>query len=295
MTCAVAIAWVNPFELLEPVLRVLAEKSSVRPDEIIVATRLGAEEQARLRSAFPAVHLIMVARDAAIPDLRAMAIRASTSAVVLVTEDHCIPASDWIERATAAIANGAAIIGGPVENAWKGGLRDEAAFLTEYSGVIRPARAAVVNVIPGNNVAYAREAAFEIARTFEAGLWESFAFEAMRKRGVRFRFDRDMLVYHRRPFGFRYFLGQRLHFCRSFAAMRCRNVGTGGRLKYAIGSLALPLLLPVRTTRNLIERGRLTGRFLLCLPLIALYFAAGAAGEFTGYLFGGSTSLTRVE
>lgn len=292
---AVVIAWVNPFPLIEPGLRVLLAESSQPPDEIIVATRHAAPLQARFRAAFPGVKLIPAAPQTTIPALRSMGIRASASAVVLVTEDHCVPAPDWIERAAEAISSGSGVAGGPVENACTSRLRDWAAFLTEYSGVLRPAAPGVKNATPGNNVAYRRDVAEEIARTLDAGLWESFAFEELERRGVRIAFHPGMLVYHRRPFDFFYFLNQRFHFCRAFAGMRCQSLGTPGRLKYAAGCIVLPGLLLVRTLRNLLARQRLVGRFIICLPLIAVYFAAGAAGEMIGYLLGGGKSLQRVE
>ena len=295
MTSSVVIAWVNPLELLEPGLRALIQKSTVKPDEIIVATRVDAAEQARFRAAFPRARLLSAAPHATIPQLRALGIRASVGAAVFVTEDHCIPAPDWIERGVRVIEGGAGIAGGPVENACTSRLRDWAAFLTDYSGVIRPAAGDVINAIPGNNMACRRDAAEEIAATLEADLWESFVFAELRRGGVRMEFDRDMLVYHRRPFGIRYFIGQRYYFCRSFAAMRCRKLGRSGRLKYAAGTLALPLLLPARAFGNLLLRGRLIGRFLLCSPLIFAYFAAGAMGELAGYLRGAGTSLQHVE
>jgi hypothetical protein len=292
---AVVIAWVNPYELIEPGLRLLLTGATRKPDEIVVITRHDAALRNRLQSAFPEVTIIPAPRGTTIPKLRSIGIQASSSSVVLVTEDHCVPAPDWIEHAASAISGGSQVVGGPVENVWTFRLRDWAAFLTEYAGAVRSAVPGVENGLPGNNIAYRREVAEEIARTLDADLWESFEFAALERRGVRFTFDPDMLVYHRRPFGFFYFLGQRYHFCRAFAEMRRRSLSPVARTKYAAGCVLLPGLLLLRSLRCLIDRRRLLGRFAICLPLIVMYLIAGAFGEMLGYLFGGARSLERVE
>lgn len=294
LTCAVVIAWVNPYSLLEPGLRALLTARR-RPDEIIVVTRHGSEMQRRFRQDFPQVTLLPESPDSTVPALRAAGIRSSSSSVVLVTEDHCTPATDWVDRAEQAIAAGAAVVSGPIENACTARLRDWAAFLTEYSAVVRPAVHGIVNGVPGNNVAYRRDAAEEIARTLAAGLWESFALSSLEKCGLRFTFDPDMLVRHARPFDFGYFVGQRYHFCRAFAGMRLRFLKGGKRWVYAGASVILPVLLFARALTGLLSRRRLIGRFVICSPLIFFYFVVGAWGEMAGYAFGSTDSLRYVE
>ena len=291
-SCSVVIAWVNSFELLEPVLVALAHQS-LPAAEIIVATRRPERDRVRLSDAFPAVNLISASPDTTIPALRALGIRASRGEVVLVTEDHCIPSPVWIARAAASIRHGNSIVGGPVENIWPSRLRDSAAFLTEYSGVLRPAPEGIRNVIPGNNVAYRRNVAVEIAECLSDGLWESFALERFSASGIAF--DRDMLVYHCRPFGFRYFASQRFHFCRAWAGMSRRSITHLARIARASASVLLPCVLLFRSWRNLAIRKRLTARFAVCAPLIFVYFCVGAAGEMLGYALGGGESLAQVE
>jgi hypothetical protein len=293
LVCAVVIAWVNPYPLLKPGLRaILANRR--QPDEIIVVTRHCLEMQRQFRDDFPQVTLLSQSPESTIPALRAIGIRASSSAVVLVTEDHCTPAGDWVERATRAILAGSGVVSGPVENACTSRWRDWAAFLTEYSGVVRPAVRGVVNGVPGNNVAYRRDVADEVARTLADGLWESFALPSLEKR-VRFTFDPDMLVNHARPFDFNYFGVQRYHFCRAFAGMRLGSQSGAKRWLYVCGSVVLPVFLFWRALRNLLERRRLIARFLICSPLILFYFVVGALGEMAGYAFGSTDSLRYVE
>ena len=294
LTCAVVIAWVNPYPLLKPGLLALLANAR-HPNEIIVVTRHDLETQRLLSADFPQVRLLSQPFDATIPALRATGIHASSSSVVMVTEDHCTPVADWVERAIRAVRDGCDVVSGPVENASTTRLRDWAAFLTEYSGVVRPSVRGVVNGVPGNNVAYRRHVAEKVARTLDEGLWESFALPSLEKRGAIFSFDPDMVVKHARPFDFGYFLSQRYHFCRAFAGMRVGSMPGSKRWIYVCASLALPVILFWRALRNLLERRRLIGRFLICSPLILFYFVVGALGEMAGYAFGATDSLRYVE
>jgi hypothetical protein len=149
--------------------------------------------------------------------------------------------------------------------------------------------------LPGNNVAYTRAVADGLCRVLDEGLWESFYHESLQRQGVKLVFDPDQVVGHRRPFDFWYFVRQRFHFCRSFAAMRLGWMSTPQRVKYFVGSMALPALLWLRGLLNVARRKRLVGRYLLCTPLIVTYYAAGAFGEMIGYLSGGGRSLEQVE
>jgi hypothetical protein len=77
--------------------------------------------------------------------------------------------------------------------------------------------------------------------------------------------------------------------------MRNQFLSPGGRLKYGLGSLALPPLLLARGLITLIRKRRLVGKYLASLPMIVIYLTAGAAGEMVGYFLGAGDSLERIE
>lgn len=309
---SVVIAWVNDFDLLAPGLVALAKQRDAGLHEILVATRHGLDQQARLRQGFPEVTVISAPPSTTIPALRAMAIRRAAGDVIAVTEDHCVPDDGWIAVIARQMQTGRDVVGGPVENAWYGRLRDWAAFLLEYAGAIGPAPDGPTRGLPGNNVAYHRDLALELCRTLDEQRWESFFHDDLVRRGVTLHYDSQLRMLHRRPFDFLYFIGQRFHYCRSFAAMRRCGVAVPVRqgssspelsepsmgwkcFVYAGGCVILPALLWLRTLRTLVAKRRFVGRYLLCTPLITIYLLAGAFGEMIGYLFGGNRSLERVE
>ncbi len=291
---SIVIAWVNSFELLVPVLDALQGQETAA-DEIIVATRHDVATQERLRRAYQEVTLLAAPARTTIPTLRSMGLKSARGAIVAVTEDHCVPSNDWVATIARRVRAGCVVVGGPVENAWTERLRDWAAFLADYAAFIGPANDGPVRQLPSNNVAYRREVVPGLCATLDRGLWESFYYDQLAVRGVSLMCAPEMLVHHRRPFDFWYFVAQRYHYSRSFAGMRCQFLTRLGQLKHALGSVLLPPWLLMRGLRILAAKHRLVGRYLCCLPLITMYVSAGAVGEMVGYIAGGGLSLEKVE
>lgn len=295
-TVSVVIAWVNPLEWLVPGLRALLQGQTRPPLEVIVVTRHAETQRARLCDLFPRVTLVVAPPHTSIPALRALGLRRAQGNMVAVTEDHCVPGPEWIERIEGWATSGAAAVGGPVENGRYRRWRDWAAFLTEYAAAMPPATSQPSATLPpGNNIAYRREHLAGLIATLEEGRWESFYHHRLQAAGAQVVFDPQLVIVHQRPFGCRYFMCQRFHFSRSFAAMRVQSLPSSARLAYGLGSLGLPPLLLWRVGHALWARPRLVHLFLLCLPLIGMYVSVGALGEMTGYILGGADSLERVE
>lgn len=296
-SCAasVVIAWVNPLELLRPTLDALHDQNGREPDEIIVVTRHGIEAQRQLQAEYPDVTLLAAPPGTSVPRLRSIGLERARGWAVAVTEDHCIPDRDWVATLERRLSSDLEVVGGPVENACTRRLRDWAAFLTEYAFAVAPVSTKATSQLPGNNVAYRRAHVSGLRATLDRGRWESFYHAELGARGVPMGLDAAMRVDHRRPFDFWYFVRQRYHFCRSFAAMRCQSFSAFDRVKYGLGSMLLPPLLLARGLRTLLLKGRFVGRYVGCLPLIGIYVGIGAIAEMTGYLLGGGHSLERVE
>lgn len=292
---SIVIAWVNPYPMVVACLDALAAQEGGPPEEIIVVTRHAEGTAALLRRSHPGVMLLAADANAPITALRSIGLGRAHGAVVAVTEDHCVAGPGWLAALRRGLAPDCAILGGPVENACTQRLRDWAAFLTEYAFAIRPLDRRRPATPSSNNVAYRRSLVPGLCATLDGGRWESFFVSEQAARGAVIRLDEQMVMYHRRSFDFRYFVGQRFHFCRSFAGMRTRSLSPLGHLAYGLGSAALPPLLLLRTLRTLLRKRRLALRYLSCLPLIGVYVTVGAIGEMSGYLFGAGSSLECVE
>jgi hypothetical protein len=226
--------------------------------------------------------------------LRSLGIRRATGSVVVMTEDHCVPGHDWLRLIETWMERGVTLVGGPVENGSYQRWCDWAAFLTEYAGAVRPTQGQISTAPPpGNNVAYRRDCLPGLLTVLDRGQWELFYHASVEPQAIVF--DPALVVYHQRPFDVGYFIRQRFHFARSFAAMRRQSFTWRNRLTYGVGSVLLPPWLLWRDAVTLWRKQRLLGRYLLCLPLISLYVTVGAIGEMIGYFSGGGDSLEHVE
>src|SRR5262249_27793956 len=159
-----------------------------------------------------------------------------------ITEDHCLAHPRWFQTIARAHQDGHRAVGGPVENGSVERSVDWAVFFCEYARFMLPMPQGIVAEIPGNNSAYERGILQRLGTELQAELWETFLHQRLRELGVRFYSDPEMVVYHKKSFGFRYFMSQRYHYSRSFAGMRLRRAPWWQRLGYACAVLLLPAL-----------------------------------------------------
>jgi hypothetical protein len=291
---SVVIASVNGWSVLGPTLRALDAQPERGRMEIIVIETVGGETRERLEAHEPPVTVIPVDEKRPIPRLRYLGVTRARGEVVAILEDHGEVAPDWAKQVLVAHQGPWGAVGGSVENG-RNGLVNWSAFFCEYTAYMGPVLEGEAADLPGNNIAYKRPHLMKHASVLDDGKWESWINEKLRLDGVPTASTNRMVVRHIKPFRIGYFLVQRFHFSRSYAGMRRTDQSVMKRLIYGFGSLALPGLLMLRVTKNVLAKRRHVGRFLVCSPLVALFFTVGAMGEMSGYLFGPGSSLDRVE
>ena len=292
---SVVIASVNGAAYLDLCLAALARQRGNVRWEAVVADCRGPSTRELVARKYPDTRLLSFDERLPVPELRAIGIAHSRGELVAVTEDHCIPADDWFERIVAAHRAPYAAVGGSVENASTERLVDWAVFLCEYSRYVNPVPRGVTDDIPGNNVAYKREALDRIQDLLDDGRWEHFLHWRLRELGLELCSDPANVVYHRKSFTVPEFLEQRFHYGRSFAGMRVAGGPLRRRAMFAVGSPILPPLLLARIADRLFRRRRHRLIFLKALPLLTLFTLSWTAGEFIGYLAGPGDSLAKVE
>ena len=261
-----------------------------------MATRCNDGTAEHIRQHFPRVKLLSFSATVGIPKLRAAAMAEATGKIIAVTEDHCVVAEDWFLEIMKAHQLGYAVVGGAVENGMTDRILDWSVFLCEYSSAMLPVPPGEVSYIPGNNVAYKRAALEMIDDTFKQNFWEFFWHERLKQTGIKFLSVPSMLVIHKKKFGFFYFLSQRFHYSRSFAAMRRLLVPASKRFYYLLASPLLPVVMAWRITRDIFwNKKRLYKQFIFAVPSLAVFLISYAMGEFVGYLLGPGNSLSKVE
>lgn len=292
---SVIIACVNGLPSIDECLGALTNQRGGESAEIIVANCSGDGSADHIRRHFPEVKLIDFPERLGIPELRYEAFRRSSGDIIAVIEDHCMVNENWLGQIRNHLKAPYAAVGGPIVNGSTRRLRDWAAFLTEYSGLMPPVAAGETDGLAGNNVAY-RRSAFELVNedTLKRK-WEFFVQREMKSHGARFLMVPEMQVSHKKEFGFFYFLSQRFHYSRSFAGMRREMFSFPMRLIYAFASPALMGLMFYRFSRQVLAKKKHLKEFLLSLPLLWAYLISYASGEFVGYLAGGGRSILKVE
>lgn len=290
---SVVIASVNGFPYLERCLESLERHAD--DAEVIVADWTNADTRRRVAQRWPSVRLISFEDPMAVPELRAAGIAAAQAPYVAVIEDHCVVRNGWASRICNAHGRGHSVVGGAVRNGATHRLRDWAAFFCEYSEHMEPLAEGPTESLTGMNVSYDRRALESMRELLDEGRWETWLHPHLIREGVGLWADGDMALDHVKDFGFREFVSQRYHYARSHAGMRNAELGTRGRVIYALGSPALVPLLYGRIARNVFRKRRHRARFVAATPLVLVYLAVWAAGEAVGYAAGGGRSLLKVK
>ena len=291
---SVVIASVNGPPWIFSCLDALQSQDSDAPYEVLVMDRCGEDVRAAIRARFPEPPVIVAACEEGtpIPKLRALGLARARAPLVAVLEDHVSVKRSWRRAALRGYGEGRRVMGGPVENGATRRLVDWAAFYIEYAPFLPPSPPGLV---AGSAAVYDGDLLRATLKETGDDVWEMFVHARMKARGEDFHSDPELGVSHDKEFAFGYFVSQRYHYSRSFAAMRLRGAPLWKRAAYAA---ATPLLVPLvlaRLARTVLFKEGHRARFLLALPLVLAFLMSYAWGEAVGALAGPGDSLARVE
>lgn len=290
---SIVIASINGRPYLDSCLEALDRQQGGVAAEVIVADCVGPSVCEFVRERHPGVRLISFDQPKSVPELRSAGILAANGQIVVITEDHCIPETDWYRSIAAAHGRcPEPAIGGSVDNAADQRIVDWAVYFCEYSNFMSPVEEGVVHDLPGPNVSYKRSALDPLQHLIRDGYWETFLHWRLEELGFKLWSDPSVRVLHKKHYRLGEFLAERFHYGRAFAGTRNEFSSRGRRLYYLLASPALPPVLMLRIGRRVLRRKRHLGTYLRALPMIGLFMLAWAAGEWTGYAFGpGRSSL----
>lgn len=285
---------VNGLDHLQAVLVALNRERAGIALEVLVVSRPDPELRSRVLGEWSWVEVVDVGSDTPIPQMRAAAFAVARAPLIAVLEDHVIVPPGWTQRVVAAARETGGVVGGPLENLATRTLIDRAAFFCEYSHCLPPGPSGDSDWLPGNNVAYPAAMLRQHAAIATAGGWENEIHAAIRRSGGRLVFVPEMVAGHDMSYSFGGYVAQRYLYARSYAGNRIRGASFALRVAYSFATLALPVLLLVRISRNVLGNSRYRQLFLMSLPLLALFVVAWAAGEIVGYLAGPGDALGKV-
>jgi len=240
--------------------------------------------RAALADQLDGVQLIVEERGGAmVPDLWRDGIDAATGDVVALTISPMRPAPDWVETIRERMTQ-EDVVAGAIDPG--DGLRivDWAEYFARYARDMRPFERRENPEIPGDNCAYRRELLVRTREIWKEGFWEPEVNRALREDGVALWHDPAVVVYQGRSAGFGAFFRQRLTHGRAYGRQRGARFGSGRNVAGVLLAVVIPLVLVVRTAREVLSRGRFRGRFVLSLPVLFAYDIAWAAGEALGHV-----------
>jgi len=230
---------------------------------------------------------------------RAADVRAAGAPLVAFLEDHTVPSDRWAEEVleqfersdpdTTAICY-----------AFTNGSPDtwfyRSVFMAEYGALAHPMDEGSPPSATANNIAYRRSALLELGEKLDDLLELDFFLQ--NHLGDRFKAvsaPRAILA-HQTNSRLRDLVTGHFGYARLFASRRIRHEGWS-MPKRLLGAVSVPILVPAIRLGRLF--GALPGRGLAWdvvfgLPVIALLYLAGAAGESAGLLEGGAHSARDV-
>ena len=267
--------------------------------EIIVADRLNDEFSARIAADFPEVILVPCPSETTLPALRATALGLAQGTYVMVTEDHCVPADDWLAEIVATFHRAprdVAAVGGSVANGLRDRWIDRATFQCEYGRYVPPVADGPSDDLPGMNVGYLREYLGTIdSALLRRGFWESGVHASLRQRGLTFQSSNRIRVTHKKHLGFGEFVQQRFWYSRYFAGNRFPAKSIARRAFAFSLTPVLPFILLWRFHGAAVRRPAYIREFGALLPLLTIFALVWAIGEMVGYVFGPGDALRNLE
>jgi Glycosyl transferase family 2 len=250
----------------------------------------------RMSAEYPWARIIAAAGLEKVPSLRRRGVEEATGELVAVIEEHCSAGGDWLRHAVAAHSAGEyGAVGGAISDHDYDRLRDWVVYFCEYNGALPPAPKGETDDLNDANIAYRRSVLLDHAHLLDDGYWPMTLHPTLRDKGIKFLSVPEMVVYHRGPFDFGYYLRQRFLFSRAFAGVRARERGPWWRLAYLLGAPLMPIMLLGRMTRKVFEKRCRIRQFVLSLPLTVPALVVLAAGEWAGCLLGPGDALSKVE
>jgi len=273
---------------------VFAQKNAPSFEVIVVDCR-GAENVSRLSKRFPEARFIELQKRDTVPQLRRIGAERARGEIVALIEEHCLAAENWLAALSAAFSSGYVAVGGPVAFRQESRLRDWITYFVEYNSYLPPWPDGDTFNVGSANAAYRREILLSNLAVLNDGYWEATLHPKLLAEGKKFRSVPSMIVYHRGPFDYFYYLRQRYLFSRAFSGARRQTISTAQRAFYLLAAPAIPFLLLFRIASRVFAKQCYPNKFLLSLPLLVPAMTSYVAGEWMGYAFGPGAALMEVE
>lgn len=296
----VVLTVVSGREAIRENLETLIPQIDFERAEIIVPFDRFSSDVGSLTSDFPKVEFFFIENSGVGADLsknsadehrlfdkrRSVGLQLSRGRIVAMTEDHALPAADWISQILTVHEQPYDIIGGAVENGIEKPL-NRALYYCDFGRYGRPFKSAETSYASDVNIAYKREALASVRDVWLDGYHETTVHWELKRTGQRLFLDNRPVVYQtRKGITFIKALSERIGWGRIFAETRVREITILSRVLFALGSPLLPAIMLGRVFQHMRRQKRTIGIMFSTLPIAFLLLVAWSWGEFIGYLVG---------
>ena len=281
------------------VLNAIENQSGSIAYEVIIVDRCQDRISDVIDSEFPAVKRLTCSTDTSLPAMRTRALKQAEGRFIVVTEDHCVPAGNWLESFSKAFAHAppeTVAVGGCVNNGVADSAFDRATYFCEYGAFAEPVAEGVTSNLPGMNIAYRHNVLKRFDNSLlEKGFWESTIHPELQKNGQLFFSSNNIKITHCKKFSFDLFARQRFLYSKYYADMRYPPQWILVRVAAGLATVVLPLLLLLRSLRNVMLKPALRKGYVSSIPVLLLFYVIWAWGEMIGYLVGSNNALRELE
>ena len=231
---------------------------------------------------FPRVDLLEAPAGSSVFRLRSLGLLRARGRFGVLTEDHCVPAPDWLERLATALAAGGSVVGGSVDCDLEG-IRARALFLVEYAALLPGAPGG--RAIAGVNAAYDRRALDACRRAWQDVFCENEVHDALAEAGHLPQRVEAAQVRTRLRMSLRDALAHLFRGGRRFGGYRRSRSSAAFRMFFPLAAPALPGILLWRIFRSVHKRRPAwLPSAVLAAPEMMLLLLAWSAGELSGHL-----------
>lgn len=270
--------------------------------EVIVPYNKLDMEIPELQPNFPAVQFVPISLSIDAPsglchehfdELRAVGLRLARGEILALLEDHEIPDTRWGFNMLTAHEQSYAAIGGAVENDLDKPVNQATCFFDfgRYQNPLVPGPSRFLSDV---NVSYKREAFNKIRHIWEHQFNEPEVHKALLDQGETLWLTPDVVVYqHREGLTLSQAVRERFTWGRYFSGNRVKNAGLPKRAAFCVLSIAVPAIILMKMSRNVLIKKRLVGIFLKVLPITLLLILCWYLGELTGYITGRASKFTK--
>lgn len=239
-----------------------------------------------LTTRYPWARFLRPDDDATPGQIASLAMVDARGEYILMTEDHCVPATDWVAEMVGAYREGMAAVGGRVEAYPGGSPFDVAFYLVDFFKYGNPLESGESETVTVANVLYRKSYLDQIEEVWRDGFLEPEVNAALQARFGKLQLHAPSETRMNRRVSFYLGCRERYAFGRLFGAVRVQYISGGMRFFYILTSPLLPLILFARMLRYALRSAERFRSFCYALvPLLAMLFI-WSWGEWLGYVTG---------